>query len=322
MRRRGFLALLAPLTAGCLGGVQVSREGAQSMPEEGDETTRTPNGAPADDGTATPTPEPASTPAPAAGDRTAGRRLRAAEDRLAAAVSAFGGGSGIADVAADEAFVARDVYVELVEASGAVDGARARASTEAQTERARALSGVVAFLSRATAGQAAMAAGHEAMVAVPEALRDGNVGRARTLVDEFGAHRREIERAASRIRSESADADVEATDVVADDSRQLKLAQFDAAVTALDDATQPARSLIAGVDRLIEARAAVTDGNGDEASSLASDAENVLEETENDLSALADDLPEEAAAFADAVDRLATYADDRETEASDIRRSY
>jgi hypothetical protein len=321
MRRRGFLALLAPLTAGCLGGVEVSREGAQSVPDDGAEAT--PTATSADESTPEPTPAPATpTPAPAGDDRTAARRLRVAEDRLAAAVGAFGDGTGVANVGADETFVARDVYVELVRASGAVDEARVRASTASQTERARALSGVVAFLSHATAGQAAMAAGHQAMLDVPEALRDGNVGRARSLVDEFGAHRRELEGAASRVRSESGDPDVEATDVVADDARRLKLAQFDAAVTALDDATQPTRSLITGVDRLIEARSAVADGDYDDASSFASDAEVVLDDAETDLSALADDLPAEAAAFADAIDRLATYADDRSDEAGDIRRDY
>ncbi|MEF8819065.1 MAG: hypothetical protein V5A31_08995 [Haloferacaceae archaeon] len=321
MRRRGFLALLAPLTAGCLGGVQVSREGAQSTPEEGGETTPTPTATPADDETATPTPDPE--PASTAGDeRTAARRLRVAEDRIAAAVSAFGDGGGLGDVTADEAFVARDVYVELVRASGAVEEARARASTDAQTERARALSGAVAFLSHATAGQAAMAAGHRAIVEVPEALRSGDVGRARALVDELGTHRRELERAASLVRSESSDTDVEATDAVADDARRLKLAQFDAAVTALDDAARPVRSLVDGVQRLVEARAVAADYDNDDASSIASDAETVLDDAENDLSALADDLPTEAAAFADAIDRLATYADDRSNEAGDIRRAY
>ncbi|MFB6168578.1 MAG: hypothetical protein ABEJ43_07000 [Haloferacaceae archaeon] len=324
MRRRGLLALLAPLTAGCLGGIEVSREGAQSVPEDRSETTPAPErGANA---TATPTPDTPSdsepTPAPGADERTAARRLRVAEESLAAAVSAFGEGQGVADVTADEAFVARDVYVELVRASGAVDEARALARTESQVERARALSGVVAFLSHATAGQAAIAAGHEAIVDVPEALRDGNVGRARALVDEFGTHRRETERAASRVRSRSDDADVEATDVVADDARRLKLAQFDAAVTALGDATQPARSLITGVDRLIEARSALTDDSYDDASSFANDAEVVLDEAESDLSTLADDLSAEAAAFVDAIDRLATYAGNRATEAADIRRNY
>lgn len=321
MRRRGFLALLAPLTAGCLGGVEVSRQGGQSVPaDSGDEETPAPT-----NDTATPTPEPASTPDPdpTANERTAARRLRVAEDRLAEAVSAFAGGGSLADVAADdEEFVAREVYVELVRASGAVEEARASASTDDQAERARALSGVVAFLSRATAGQAAMAAGYDALESVTATLRDGDVARARALVDELGAHRREVERAASLVRSESADADVEATSVVADDVRRRKLAQFDAAVGALDDATRPLRSLIDGVDRLLEARAAVTDRNDDEASSTASDAETTLNGVENDLSALAEDLPQEAAAFADAIERVAAYADDRSNEAADIRITY
>jgi hypothetical protein len=321
MRRRGFLALLAPLTAGCLGSVEVSRQGSRSAPEDdGSEPTPT-------DGTETPTPEPdpepTPDPVPAADERTAARRLRVAEDRLAEAVSAFAGGGSLADVAADdEEFVAREVYVELVRASGAVEEARARATTDDQTERARALSGVVAFLSRATAGQAGMAAGHDVLVSLTGALRDGDVGRARALVDELGAHRRDVERAASLVRSESADADVEATTVVADDARRLKLSQFDAAVVALDDATRPLRSLIDGVDRLVEARAAVTDGDDDEASATASDAETTLDDVEDDLSALAEDLPREAAAFADAIDRIAAYADDRSNEAADIRITY
>jgi hypothetical protein len=115
---------------------------------------------------------------------------------------------------------------------------------------------------------------------------------------------------------------VEATDALADDARRRKIAQFDAAVTALDDATQPTRSMINGVDRLIEARAAAAAGDHDDASSFANDAEVVLNDAEDDLAALADDLPQEAAAFAAAIDRLATYADDRSNEASDIRLTY
>jgi hypothetical protein len=93
-------------------------------------------------------------------------------------------------------------------------------------------------------------------------------------------------------------------------------------VTALDDAARPSRLLIDGVERLIEARNAAADYDDDDASSVASDAENLLLDAEDDLSALADDLPAEAAAFADAVDSLATYADDRANEAGDIRRNY
>ena len=321
MRRRGFLALLTPLTTGCLGGVEVSRQGGQSVPADGGENeTPTPT-----TDTATPTPDPVSTPEPdpAADERTASQRLRVAENQLVEAVSAFTGGESLVDVAADdEQFVAREVYVELVRASSAVEEAKARASTGDQSERAQALSGVVAFLSQTTAGQAAMAAGYDALTSVTVALRDGDVARARALVDKLGAHRREVERAASLVQSESADADVEATSAVADDARRRKLAQFDAAVVALDDATRPLRSLIDGVNRLIEARTAVTERNGDEASSTASDAETTLDTVENDLSALVEELPPEAATFINAIERVAVYTGNRSSEAADIRITY
>lgn len=318
MRRRGLLALLAPLTAGCLGGVEVSRQGEQSAPADGGQ-------APTNESTTTATPAP-TTPDQSesvASDRqAAARRLRVAGDRLREAVSAYAGTASVADVTADDEFVARDVYVSLVGASGAVEEARALAATDDQTERATALSGVVAFLSHATAGQAAMGAGHDALLSVPAALRSGDVSRARAVVDGLGADRREVEQAASLVRSESTESDVETTAVVADDSRRLKLAQFDAAVVALDDAVRPVRALVDGVERLVDARAAAAADDGDEATSLASDAERTLEDAETDLSGLADSLPAAAAPFADAADTLADYAAARDDEAADVRRGY
>lgn len=316
MRRRGFLALLAPLTAGCLGGVEVSRQGEQSVPEDGGETPT--NGS-------TATPAPTATPGPSengASDRqAAARRLRVANDRLREAVSAYAGGGSVADVGAGDEFVARDVYVSLVQASGAVEEARTLAATDDQRARAAALSGVVAFLSHATAGQAAMGAGHEALLSVPDTLRTGDVAGARAVVDDLGVDRREIEQAASLVRSESTESDVEATEVLADDARRLKLAQFDAAVGALDDAVRPVRALVDGVERLVDARAAAADDESN-ATSLASAAETTLDGAEADLDALADGLPEAAAPFADAVATLADYAGARAAEAADIRLNY
>jgi hypothetical protein len=326
MRRRWFLALLAPLTTGCLGGVEVSRQGEQPTGDDA-ATANDADGsnasAPAT-ATPTPTPEPESTPDPGAAtdEADAARQLRVARERLRESVEAYSDRGEIAAVGAADEFVARDVYVSLVRAAGAVEEAGALAATDDQVDRAEALSGVVAFLSRATAGQAAMAAGYEALLDVPEALRAGDVARARELVDDVGAHRRAIERSASLVRSESTDADVEATDVVADDARRRKLAQFDAAVAALDDATRPTRVLVDGVERLIEARAAATANDDDEASELAGDAEVTLDDADDDLSALADDLPDEASPFASAIDTLAEYAADRHDEAGDIRITY
>jgi len=316
MRRRGFLALLAPLTAGCLGGVEVSRQSEQSVPEDDGETPTN------DSATATPTPTATAGPSEGSSDRrAAARRLRAASDSLGEAVSAYAGGGSVADVAAGEEFVARDVYVALVDASGAVEEAETLAATDDQRERAAALSGVVAFLSHATAGQAAMGAGHEALLSVPGTLRTGDVAGARAVVDGLGADRREIEEAASLVRSESSESDVEATDVLADDDRRLKLAQLDAAVVALDDAVRPTRALVDGVERLVDARAAAANDESD-AADIAADAETTLDDAEADLDALADGLPGAAAPFADAVETLADYAAARADEAADIRLGY
>lgn len=317
MRRRALLALLAPLTAGCLGGFELSRQGQQAV-DDGKTAT------PAPDRTAAATPAPESRPSDPAGDeRTARRRLRVARERLRGAVEAYAGVGSLAEVdAADDGFVAREVYVSLVRASGVVEEARTLAATDEQAERAEALSGVVAFLSRAAAGQAAMHAGHERLLALPATLRDGDVGRARALVDELGADRREVETSASLVRSESTAADVSAIDLLADDARELKLAQFDAAVTALDDAIRPSRTLVDGVERLIEARAAATDGEELRASDRAASAQTALDGAATELRALADDLPAEAAPFADAVETLARYADDRTQEAIDIQETY
>lgn len=318
MRRRGLLALLAPLTAGCLGGVEVSRQGEQSVPADGGQ-------APTNESATTATPAP-TTPGPSgsvASDRqAAARRLRVASSRLREAVSAYAGTASVAAVTAGDEFVARDVYVSLVEASGAVEEARALAATDDQRARAAAMSGVVAFLSHATAGQTAMGTGHDALLSVPTALRNGDVSRARAVVDDLDADRREVEQAASLVRSESTESDVETTDVVADDGRRLKLAQFDAAVVALDDAVQPVRALVDGVERLVDARAAAVADDRDEATSLASDAEQTLEDAETDLGDLADSLPEAAGPFADAADALADYAAARDDEAADVRRGY
>jgi hypothetical protein len=330
MRRRGFLALLAPLTAGCLGGVEVSRQGRQAAP-----ATETPAPGAANESaggtenataTATPTPEstPAGTPEPSEAERReAEARIRTARDHLDAAVSAYAGVGGVADVAADdEAFVARDVYVELVSASGAVEEARALAVTDEQADRAATLAGVVAFLTRATDGQAAMAAGRRAMLDVPATLREGDVAEARALVDEFDTHREEIREAASLVRSESSEADLEATEVVADDAWNRTLEKFDAAATALDEATRPTRALVDGVERLVDARTAVTDDDDDAAREAAGDAEFALDRAAEDLAALADEVPTEAPAFAAAAERLADYARARADEATDIRDDY
>ncbi len=268
-------------------------------------------------GSTTVTPSPAGT-----SDRqVAARRLRAASDSLGEAVSAYAGSGSVADVGADDEFVARGVYVSLVRASGAVEEAQALAATDSQRDRAASLSGVVAFLSHATAGQATMGAGHEGLLSVPETLRSGDVAGARAVVDDLGVDRREVEQAASLVRSESSEADVETADVVADDARRLKLAQFDAAVAALDDAVRPVRTLVDGVERLVDARATVANDES-EAESLASDAETTLDGAETDLDALADGLPGAAAPFADAVETLADYAGARADEAGGVRQSY
>ena len=319
MRRRGFLALLAPLTAGCLGGVEVSRQGQRAAPAETE--TPTPNGsAPAND-TATPTETP--TPEGTPDRREAELAVRSAREAIRAATSAYAGAGGVADVTADdEAFVARDVYVELVDASGAVEEARALAVTDEQTERATVLAGVVTFLTRATEGQAVMAAGRRAILDVPAALRDGDVSRARTLVDEFDTHRTEIRDARSRLRTEVSDDHLEATQLVEDDARDRTLEKFDAAATVLDDANRPIRALIDGVERLVDARAAVTDNDDDAAAEAAGDAEFALDRAKEDLTALTDDVPTEAPAFAEALERVADYADARTDEAADIRDDY
>jgi hypothetical protein len=66
----------------------------------------------------------------------------------------------------------------------------------------------------------------------------------------------------------------------------------------------------------------VTDNDDDAAVEAAGDAEFALDRAEEDLTALTDDVPTEAPAFAEALERVADYADARTDEAADIRDDY
>jgi hypothetical protein len=323
MDRRGFLALLAPLTAGCFGGATVSRR--EEMPPATETPDATANGQDGSRSTATRTPEPTDTPeqTPSPSEQKAERRLETARERVREVVEEYADSGDLADVRADEdEFVPSDVYVALVRASGAVNEFSALAATDEQEATAEALVGVVSFLSRATAGQAAAVAGHDALLAVRDDLDAGSVESAESSVDALGEHRDDVERAVAHVESESDDADLEATDALADDARSTKLDQFEAAETALDDVADPVRTLVDGADLLGSAREEADDGNDEYAADLASDAADAFAEVYDDLDELAGDLPREAGPFEDAIETLAEFASDGEHAADDLVDEY
>lgn len=326
MDRRAVLALLTPLVAGCFGGEAIRRTEAP-----GGTSTETPT--PESTGTATPeptattTPEPTETdtpePTPSADEREAERHLRTARDRIEATVDEYGGAGGLAEVRADaDSFVPSDVYVSLVRANAAVNRAAALAATDEQETAAEQLAGVVTFLSRSTAAQASVIAGHDALSAALDALEDGEGDEVGDSLDPMDTAREETERALSHLDSDTDVADVDAVESVDEDDYETKVEQFEAEATALDDAIDPLSTAADGTVLLSTARSRGENGDGDDAADDAADAQERLEEAASTFGNLAGDLPDGATAFEALFESLQEETAALAAAAADVRNEY
>lgn len=321
MHRRGVLAALTPLLAGCFGGNAVSRT---ETPDAG--STPAPTATP--EPTATPTPEPTATPtetpegsAPAGEE--AATHIETGRDRIRTAVDEYADGGDLTGVRADaEGFVPGDVYAALVRTNSAVSRAATLAATDEQETTVDRLDGVVAFLTRATAAQENVIEGHDALVAAREALDDEVTDLADARVEEVDTARENAERALSHLSVGSDASDMDAVGVVDDDDYRTKREQFDAATTALDDARSEVADFSDGIVLLGTARSRGENGDEDDAVEDATDAQERLEEVASAFGDLVDDLPSEASAFEDLFTSFEDLADEKAGVAEDVKNEY
>lgn len=320
MERRGVLALVAPLLAGCFGGEAVrERATPESRPQTATDTPK-PDTPAAETVTATDTPEPAETPASTDGEAEA--QFRAAREQIAAAVEAYAGDADLPAVRADDGFDAGEVYAALTQASAAVGRAKALASTDEATTTVDRLGGVVAFLSHATAAQAGVVEGHDALVAARAALaEEGEVGSDGHL-EEVRSAVEAVERALSHVESESEAADAAAVEALDADAYRTKVAQFEAGAAALDGAADAAATLSDGLVLLETARTRGENGDEESAAEDAAEAEEKLTAAASTFGDLVDGLPAEAGAFEAPLDAFAELAATEKSAAADLAAQY
>lgn len=327
MERRGVLAALTPLLAGCFGGSAVSRTRTADR-EPTPAATATPGAA----GTATATPEPTETATPepdqgeadeaaAAGD--AAEHVEAARERIGTAVDEYADSGDVAEVSVDaDGFVPADVYAALVRANSSVGRAAALAATDERETTVARLEGVVAFLMRATAAQANAIEGHDALVTARDALAGGDRDAATAGEQGIATAAETVGRALSHLTSESDPADAEAVDVLDADDYRAKRDQFDAATTVLDGAADGVSSVVNGIELLSVARTRGENGNAEAAAEDAADARERLEDAASTFEDLAADLPGGVAAFEDPLASLADLAGEKASAAADVQSQY
>lgn len=330
MERRGVLAALTPLLAGCFGGSAVSRTRTADR-DSTPAATATPGAA----GTATATPEPTETATPepdpgeaeeadeaaAAGD--AAEHVDAARERIGTAVDEYADSGDLAEVGVDaDGFVPADVYAALVRANSSVGRAAALAATDERETTVARLEGVVAFLMRATAAQANAIEGHDALVTARDALEGGDLDAATAREQGIATAAETVGRAFSHLTSESDPADAEAVDALDADDYRAKRDQFDAATTVLDGAADGVSSVVNGIELLSVARTRGENGNEEAAAEDAADARERLEDAVSTFEDLAADLPGGVAAFEDPLASLADLAGEKASAAADVQSQY
>lgn len=319
MDRRGVLAALPPLLAGCFGGGAVSRRRTDATPNGTETTTARPTGTATRTETATPESESTSS----AAEQKAARYVRTARDRIRTAVEGYADSGDLTDVHADaDRFVPGTVHAALVRANSAASHAAALAATDEQRTTATRLKGVVAFLTRATTAQANVIEGYDGLVTIREALDDEESSEVDRRLDDVDTARENAERALSHLTTDTDAADTEAVEVVGTDDYRAKRAQFKAATTALDDAAEEASSFADGIDLLSAARTRGENGNADAAVEDATEAKDRLETVASAFGSLADDLPSEASVFEDLFGSFEDLADEKASAAGDVKSEY
>jgi hypothetical protein len=319
MDRRGVLAALTPLLAGCFGGGTVSRTGTSGG------TASPATGTPASNGTATPESTETATPEPTASadDEAATGHIETARERIETAVDEYAGTGDITDVSADaDEFVPGNVYAALVRANSSVSRAGALAATDDQETTVSRLEGVIAFLTHATTTQANVIEGYDSLVAAREALDDEEPDEAETRRDEADTARETADRALADLTSESVAEDMAAVDVIDEDDHQAKREAFDAATDAIDDAGSEISTFADGIELLSTARTRGENGNEDAAVADATDAQERLEDAASAFGTLVDDLPSAAGAFEDLFTSFEDLADEKANDASDVQDEY
>lgn len=114
--------------------------------------------------------------------------------------------------------------------------------------------------------------------------------------------------------------DIESDDLFAVDGLDenvydTKIAQFEAELTAFDDVEAILQDFREGIDALLDARRAASNGNDEEGRDRANDAEGLLGDAADDLEDLADDLPDDGESFEDVLLESADVAVDKQDEA-------
>lgn len=322
MKRRGVLALLTPLLAGCFGGGAVRKTAEPGRTETAAATptaTPEPTGTPTSEATETATVTPESTPASTGDEGLAADHLGTARERVGTAVDAYADGGALTEVRADaDGFAPDDVYVALTRANAAVGRAAALAATDEQETAVARLEGVVAFLSHATAAQANAIAGHDALVGARRTLADDSGTGTNGHLGEIRTARDAIRDAVSSLESGSDPSDATAVDAFGADAYRTKVEQFDAAATTLDDATGPVSTLSDGLVLLETARTRSENGDEESAKEDAEEAVEKLEAAEGTLEDLVDGLPDAAATFESPLSALRDLAAEKRAEAESL----
>ncbi|MFB6301913.1 MAG: hypothetical protein ABEH78_03510 [Haloferacaceae archaeon] len=325
MDRRGVLAALTPLLAGCFGGGTVS---SATTP---DASTTAATGTPAGNGTATATPGPTETAtatpeqtaSASAAEEAATGHIETARERIGTAVETYADSGDITDVGADaEGFTPGDVYAALVRANSAVSRAGALAATDDQETTVARLEGVVAFLTRATAAQANVIEAHDALTASRRALVDGESGEVSARRAEVDAARKAAERALSHLTSEATADDMAAVDVLDAGDYETKREAFEASTTALADAVGAVSTFADGLELLAAARNRGENGDTAAAAEDAAGAESRFKEVASTFGDLVDGLPDAAGGFADLFTAFADLADEKASVAADLADQY
>ncbi|MFB6280567.1 MAG: hypothetical protein ABEH40_00920 [Haloferacaceae archaeon] len=325
MDRRGVLAALTPLLAGCFGGTAATRTRTPAGESTGTATPATDRAAtdaPTEAATPTETPE-SGTATPSGAEDRAAELLGTTRERIGTAVEAYAGSGDVTDVRADaDGFVAADVYAALVRANAAAGRAAALAATDEQASTAAQLDRVIAFLTRATAAQENVIEGHDALEGARSALAAGDADGAGTRRAEMATAAETAGRALSHLTSDASADDMAAVEALDADDYEAKRAQFDAATTVLQDAGGAVSTAASGAELLSVARTRGENGNGSAAADDAADAQDRFETAASTFESLAADLPSAAAAFEEPLAALADLASEKASEAADVRSRY
>lgn len=270
MQRRALLAALAAgVAAGCTELVPEptatpTRSPTASPTSAPTPTERpTPTAAPTPTETATPTEsptpspteEPTPTPTPTEFDRAVEDARRAIDDLVTAYVEQVPGAESILDVDASAVdFTVRDVNAAAGDAGNAIVDARELADAPEQRALLTRLTGVRAFLVHAARGQEALGNGYAFAGQVTDHLDEERLQTARDRLGSLDDTVPPMDRAVTGIRNNSSIEQLTAYGRLSEEEYTGKVGQLEGGVADVEAFTPVTETVIAGIERLRQAR--------------------------------------------------------------------